>query len=479
MVQNSSEPSLAFNKHLEAHTTEIPGLVWWDLSVFGDNRGWFKENWQREKMVALGLPDFHPIQNNFSFNDEVGTTRGIHGEPWDKYVSVATGRILGAWVDLREGETFGKTFTLEIDPTKAIFVPRGVANSYQVLEPDTAYAYLVNDHWSPDAEYTFLNLADETAAINWPIPLEKAILSDKDKALPRLADVTPVKPKRILVTGAHGQLGRALQKEFPDAEYVDREELDITSPDSLNNYRWKDYGTIINAAAYTAVDQSETPEGRRSAWKVNAAAVQNLAQIATENDITLVHVSTDYVFDGTTEIHDEDEDFAPLNIYGQSKAAGDIAAATVPKHYITRTTWVVGGGKNFIEVMKSLAEKGVKPTVVGDQIGRLTFTEDLAKAIRHLLNVKAPYGIYNVTNDGEPTNWAEIAQKTYELTGHDPNDVTPVTTDEYYAGQIAEGKVIAPRPLQSMLNIAKIQSTGFAPRRWDEALQEYIKKSAA
>lgn len=478
MAQNSSETSLEFSKDLQVHTTDIAGLIWWDLAVFGDSRGWFKENWQREKMVALGLPDFHPVQNNISFNDEVGTTRGIHAEPWDKYVSVATGRVFGAWVDLREGATFGKTFTLEIDPTKAIFVPRGVANSFQVLESDTAYTYLVNDHWSPDAEYAFLNVADETAAINWPIPLNKAILSDKDKAHPRLEAVDAVKPRRTLITGAHGQLGRALQKEFPNAEYVDREELDITNSDSLNNYHWKDYDTIINAAAYTAVDQAETPEGRRDSWKANAAAVQNLARVATENDITLVHVSSDYVFDGTMEVHGEDEPFAPLNVYGQSKAAGDIAAATVPKHYITRTTWVVGEGKNFIEVMKSLAEKGVKPTVVGDQIGRLTFTEDLAKAIRHLIEVRAPYGTYNVTNDGEPTNWAEIAQKTYELTGHDADDVTPVTTDEYYAGQIAEGKAIAQRPLQSTLNIAKIQSTGFAPRRWDEALREYIEKSA-
>ena len=94
---------IEFSKKLTAHETPIPGVVLYDLPVHGDNRGWFKENWQREKMVALGLPDFRPVQNNISFNEKAGTTRGIHAEPWDKFISVATGRIFGAWVDLREG----------------------------------------------------------------------------------------------------------------------------------------------------------------------------------------------------------------------------------------------------------------------------------------------------------------------------------------------------------------------------------------
>ncbi len=473
----SSESSVEFGKSLELHKTDIPGLIWFDLPVHGDNRGWFKENWQREKMLELGLPDFKPIQNNISFNDEVGTTRGIHAEPWDKFVSVASGKVFGAWVDLREGSTFGKTFTLEVDPSKAIYVPRGVANSFQVVEPDTAYVYLVNDHWSSDGSYAFLNLDDPTINIDWPIPLDKAILSEKDKSHPHLGDVQPLQAKKTLVTGAGGQLGHALRLEFPDAEFVDRASLDISDPNIQSARRWRDYGTIINAAAYTAVDSAESKDGRVESWKTNAVAVQNLARIASENSITLVHVSSDYVFDGISEVHDENEPFSPINVYGQSKAAGDIAAATVPKHYIARTTWVVGEGQNFIEIMKSLAEKGKQPSVVGDQIGRLTFTEDLAKAIRHLIETSAPYGTYNITADGEPTSWAQIAKETYRLTGHNPEDVTSVTTEQYYKKQIEEGKLIAPRPLQSTLKIDKIKSTGFAPRRWDEALEEYIKKS--
>lgn len=184
---------IRFGLPLALHTSPIDGLVVLDLPVHGDNRGWFKENWQREKMTSLGLPDLGPVQNNISFNKTRGTTRGIHAEPWDKYISVATGSVFGAWVDLREGDGFGTVFTTVIDPSIAVFVPRGVGNAFQTLEDSTAYTYLVNEHWSPEAEYTFLNLADETVAIEWPVPLEQAELSAKDLGHPRLADVAPMR----------------------------------------------------------------------------------------------------------------------------------------------------------------------------------------------------------------------------------------------------------------------------------------------
>ncbi len=183
---------MRFGATLAVHATTIEGLLQLDVPVHGDNRGWFKENWQREKMTALGLPELGPVQNNISFNKSRGTTRGIHAEPWDKYISVATGSVFGAWVDLREGPGFGNVFTTVIDPSVAIFVPRGVGNAFQTLEDSTAYTYLVNEHWSPEAEYVFLNLADETADIAWPVPLEQAELSDKDRAHPRLGDVVPL-----------------------------------------------------------------------------------------------------------------------------------------------------------------------------------------------------------------------------------------------------------------------------------------------
>lgn len=464
-----------FGKALSISETTIPGLLIAELPVHGDSRGWFKENWQREKMIAAGLDDFGPVQNNISFNDAVGTTRGIHAEPWDKWVSVATGRIFGAWVDLREGPTFGAVYTAEIDPSRAIFVPRGVGNSYQTLEADTAYAYLVNDHWSPDASYSFLNLADETAAIDWPIPLDTVEISDKDKAHPRLADVTPIAPRKILVLGAGGQLGLALRARLGDAAHIDyatRADLDLTAPDFASARRWRDYGTIINAAAYTAVDTAETPEGRTAAWQANAFAAAQLARIADDNGITLVHVSSDYVFDGTAPgACTEDTAFSPLGVYGQTKAAGDLAVQTATRHYIVRTSWVIGEGKNFVGTMRSLAERGIDPNVVSDQIGRLSFTTDIAEAIVHLLDTDAPYGTYNVTSAGEPQSWADIARTVYHLTGHDPARVGDVTTADYF--QDAAGPV-SPRPLNSVLDLAKITATGYTPRDGAEALAEYL-----
>lgn len=466
--------SLQFSKELTIEETPIPGLLIVDLPVHGDNRGWFKENWQHTKMSALGLPKLGPVQNNISFNAERGVTRGIHAEPWDKYISVGSGKIFGAWVDLREGKTFGAVFTAELDPTKAIFVPRGVGNSFQALEENTVYSYLVNDHWGEEAQslYTFLNLNDPTANIQWPIPLNEASLSEKDKQHPHLADVSPMKPRNVLITGANGQLGRAFRNIFPTAEFTTRDELDINTgvEDLMSARNWRQYDTIINAAAYTQVDVAETTEGRKLAWQANAHAVANLAKVAATYDVTLVHFSSDYVFDGARKIHSEDEPFSPLNVYGQTKAAGDIAASTAPKHYIVRTSWVIGDGNNFVRTMQSLAEREIRPNVVDDQIGRLSFTEDIARAVKHLVDIRPHYGTYNVTGSGESASWADVAKATYELLGYDPSAVTGITTKEYYADKEA----VAPRPLQSTLNLAKIESTGFAPREWREALREYL-----
>lgn len=460
-----------FGKTLTATPTTIPGMTLYQLPVHGDSRGWFKENWQHEKMSAIGLPDFGPVQNNISFNDAVGTTRGIHGEPWDKFVSVATGKIFGAWVDLREGESFGTVFTAELDPSVAIFVPRGVGNSYQTLEPDTAYSYLVNDHWSAGAqsEYTFLNLADETANIPWPIALDDAELSEKDRAHPRLADVAPMPRRKTLILGANGQVGRALAALLPDAHAVTRAEFDVTDPAVYVSFPWKSYDTIINASAYTNVDGAETDDGRRDAWSVNVKATALLASTSLRHRLTLVHVSSDYVFDGTLPWHSEEEPLSPLGVYGQTKAAADALVGTVPRHYIVRTSWVIGDGANFVRTMASLARRGISPSVVDDQHGRLSFAADIAAGIIHLTGTTPAYGSYNLSNEGPVQTWADIARDVFALTGHDSASVTGVSTAEYFAG-----KQVAPRPSHSALDLSKLARSGFVPRTGDVALRDYL-----
>ena len=460
---------------IDVRKTPIPGLLVIDLPVHGDDRGWFKENWQREKMLAAGLPDLGPVQNNISFNQAVGVTRGVHAEPWDKYVSVATGGVFGAWVDLREGESFGATYWHEVGPDTAIYVPRGVGNAFQTLEAPASYTYLVNDHWSEaaQAQYTFVHLGDETAAIPWPIPLEKAELSEKDRLHPRLEDVVPVPPRRTLVVGARGQLGRALAdlwKSRRDVDLVGRDVLDLADPAGLADFDFSAYGVIVNAAAYTAVDAAETPEGRREAWAVNVHGVARLAEAARSQRAVLVHVSSDYVFDGTAEVHGEEEPFSPLGVYGSTKAAGDELVRTVRDHYILRTSWVIGQGRNFVATMTSLAERGIDPSVVDDQIGRLTFADDLAAAIDHLLAVRPEPGTYNVTNDGEPVSWARIAAEVFALTGHDAGRVCPVSTAEY----VGDADDVAPRPMRSVLDLARIRATGFTPPDQFAALRRHL-----
>jgi dTDP-4-dehydrorhamnose 3,5-epimerase len=179
-------------QELRVHETSIPGLLQFDLVVNGDSRGWFKENFQREKLVALGLPEaFDDVQNNISLNKR-GVTRGVHAEPWDKYISLACGSVFAAIVDFRKGDTFGQVETFELNPGKALYVPEGCGNSFQALEDGTAYTYMVNKHWSPEAKYVLVNLADPALGIDWPIPLAQAEISDKDKNHPPLLSIQPM-----------------------------------------------------------------------------------------------------------------------------------------------------------------------------------------------------------------------------------------------------------------------------------------------
>lgn len=442
--------------HIE--NTGIEGLLVLRLDVHGDNRGWFKEAWQREKMTAAGLPDFRPVQSNVAFNATAGTTRGLHAEPWDKLVTVGTGRFRGGWCDLREGSpTHGRTVSVEVGPDTAVFVPRGVANGYQTLEDATTYLYLVNDHWSADAAYANVSYR----LIDWP--LEPTNVSAKDEAL--LLDAPSVPPRRILVTGADGQVGRALRKVLPEAEFLDRREFDITDPPARN---WRQYSAIINAAAYTDVDAAETD--RATAWAVNAQGPAALARIAAEHNLTLVQLSTDYVFDGTSDrAYTEEDPVGPLSVYGASKAAGEVAAATAPRHYIVRTSWVVGDGRNFVDTMRGLAERGVQPTVVHDQKGRPTFADDLARGVAHLLRTQPEYGVYHLTGGGDEVGFDELAMAVYTGLHRDPDMVHPVSSEQYFAG-----KAHAPRPSRSTLSTAKIEATGFVPQNWRLGLALYV-----
>ena len=195
-------------------------------------------------------------------------------------------------------------FTLELGPETAVYVPRGVGNAYQTLEDETAYSYLVNEHWSQAAKdsYTFVNLADETLAIDWPIPLDRRPSCPPPTGPTRGWPTSRRwRPRPTLVIGAAGQLGRALTAAMPEAVVIGRDRLDLSRPDSVAEFDVAPYGVMINAAAYTKVDAAETAEGRREAWAVNVEGVRALVEAAREHRSILVHISSDYVFDGTAE----------------------------------------------------------------------------------------------------------------------------------------------------------------------------------
>ena len=191
--------------------------------------------------------------------------------------------------------------------------------------------------------------------------------------------------------------------------------------------------------SYTAVDGAETAEGRISCWRANATGPSLLARACAKRGITLVHVSSDYVFDGVRASHDELEPLSPLSVYGQAKAAGDLAVAGCPSHYIVRSSWVIGDGRNFVRSMAALSDRVADAgdeldhvTVVDDQVGRLTFTDQMAEGIFHLLQEHAPYGTYDLTGSGHTKSWHEIASEVFELRNANSSAVIPVSTAEYY-----------------------------------------------
>jgi dTDP-4-dehydrorhamnose 3,5-epimerase len=274
---------------------------------------------------------------------------------------------------------------------------------------------------------------------------------------------------RVLVLGAGGQAGRALAAALPDALALSRAEFDIAAPPDLD---WSSFDAVLNAAAYTDVDGAETPDGRVAAWRTNAIGPAVLARAAAAHGLTLVHLSSEYVFDGRADgPYAEDAPIAPLSVYGAAKAAGDLAVGGLERHYLVRPTWVVGDGRNFVRTMLGLAARGVSPTVVADQIGRPTFATDIAAAIVHLLESRAPYGTYHVTGGGGPASWADVARAVFTAAGHDPARVSDTTTAEYFAGRPGA----APRPLNSVLDCTKAAKAGVDLPDWHTRLPAYIR----
>ncbi|HWH28440.1 MAG TPA: dTDP-4-dehydrorhamnose reductase [Mycobacteriales bacterium] len=277
----------------------------------------------------------------------------------------------------------------------------------------------------------------------------------------------------LLVVGSGGQLGRALQDLRPDARFVDVPDIDLTSRASVAELGWEGVSAVVNAAAWTAVDAAEDAEKLPVVWDVNATGVFHLAWHCRRLDLPLVHVSTDYVFRGDhTSPIPVDAPLDPQGAYGATKAAGEMAAHLAAKHYVVRTSWVFGDGPNFVRTMRRLGAEREELTVVGDQLGRPTYTVDLAVALLALLDRGAPFGTYHATGAGDVVSWADFAAEVLRGTSC---RVTPVTTEQYQQ----KAPQAAPRPAYSALDLSSIEGVGVRMRDWREALAEYLQKEAA
>jgi dTDP-4-dehydrorhamnose reductase len=272
----------------------------------------------------------------------------------------------------------------------------------------------------------------------------------------------------ILVVGAQGMLGQDMLTLLGDAgRGVDIDEIDITSLESTDRVlKTLKPAAVINCAAYTDVDGCES--STETAMQVNGEGVAHLAMVSREIGARLVHISTDYVFDGAKGTpYLEDDAPCPLGVYGESKLAGEMNAAFNPDHLIVRTQWLYGHhGKNFVETMLRLAQEKDELSVVDDQIGSPTWTVDLALAIGSLLKT-GNRGVYHASNSGF-CSWNEFARAIFEETGKHVH-VKPMSTDELNRP--------ARRPLYSTLDCSKLShDCGFMFRQWRTALKEYLEK---
>ena len=280
---------------------------------------------------------------------------------------------------------------------------------------------------------------------------------------------------KILITGANGMLAKSVREKLSEGNELictDVNELDITDESAvLKKVEEIKPEYIINCAAYTAVDKAE--DVYDLADKINADGPGNLAKAAKAVDAVLIHISTDYVFNGDLDLsksYVETDQVGPVTVYGKTKLHGEEEVQkNTDKFYIFRTAWLYGDGNNFVRTMLKLGTTKDEINVVSDQHGSPTYAEDLANIIKQAIEKKIPYGIYHTTNQGF-TTWYEFTKKIFELANISCK-VNPVTTEKYI--EIMKVKQ-AKRPFSSKLSKEKILSQGVEIPTWEEGLKRYL-----
>ncbi|MDD6847780.1 MAG: dTDP-4-dehydrorhamnose reductase [Oscillospiraceae bacterium] len=292
---------------------------------------------------------------------------------------------------------------------------------------------------------------------------------------------------KVLVTGVGGQLGYDVMIELNKRNHegigsdilesvpldMSYTKLDITDETAvLNTIKNIRPDAVIHCAAWTAVDNAEDEENKAKVEAVNVDGTRNIAKACKETDCKMIYISTDYVFDGqgTTPWTADCKDYAPLNVYGESKLQGELNVSEIlDKYFIVRIAWVFGvNGNNFIKTMLNVGKKFDTLKVVNDQIGTPTYTYDLARLLVDMAETEK-YGYYHATNEGGYISWYDFAVEIFKQAGYTTN-VLPVTTEEY-------GISKAKRPFNSRLDKSKLAENGFTPLpTWQDALKRYLKE---
>lgn len=300
---------------------------------------------------------------------------------------------------------------------------------------------------------------------------------------------------KVLVTGVAGQLGHDVMNELHKRGYegvgsdiapqysgaddgtavtkMDYVQMDITNSEEVTETIKKvNPDVVVHCAAWTAVDLAEESENKEKVMAINVGGTENIARVCKELDCKMVYISTDYVFDGygTRPWEEDCKDYAPLNVYGESKLMGEkVVSLNLEKYFIVRIAWVFGvNGNNFIKTMLKVGKKFDTLKVVNDQIGTPTYTYDLSRLLVDMIETDK-YGYYHATNEGGYISWYDFACEIFKQAGY-KTKVNPVTTEEY-------GVSRARRPFNSRLNKTKLVDNGFTPLPdWKDALSRYLKE---
>jgi len=459
--------------------TEIEGVVIVEPCVFEDNRGYFFESYNEKEFVCNGISNKF-VQDNQS-KSIYGVIRGLHCQLGEhaqaKLVRVLEGKVLDVAVDIRKGsKTFGKHVAVELsaENNRQLFIPRGFLHGFSVLSEKAIFAYKCDNLYCKSSEFG-IQYNDPKIGIDWKIPIDKVITSEKDKNSHKFQDIVDMykkkenrKKENILITGGNGQLGMEISKLLPHAVVTSKKDLDITNEKAVLDFvKSHSIDVIVNCAAYTAVDNAE--DDIEQVTKVNAEAPLYLSKSGVKK---IIHISTDYVFDGKGyKPYNTEDKTNPLSVYGKTKLMGEKAIYENTDIYaILRTSWLYSlNGKNFLKTMRTLGETKESINVVCDQIGTPTFAGDLAEVIVNNIIpqlTKENSGIYHFSNEGA-CSWYDFSMEIMDQYRLKNCKVNPILSSDY--------PTKATRPFYSVLDKSKIKNTfGIEISHWKKGLEKCL-----